>query len=51
MITLKSILVATDFSEPADAALNYGRALARQFNATLHVLHVIPDALVAVAKA
>jgi nucleotide-binding universal stress UspA family protein len=43
MITLKSILVATDFSEPADAALNYGRALARQFNATLHVLHVVGD--------
>jgi nucleotide-binding universal stress UspA family protein len=41
MITLKNILVATDFSEPADAALAYGRALARTFNATLHVLHVV----------
>jgi nucleotide-binding universal stress UspA family protein len=40
MITLKRILVATDFSEPADAALTYGRALARNFGATLHVLHV-----------
>jgi len=40
MMTLKNILVATDFSEPSDAALTYGRALARTFDATLHVLHV-----------
>jgi nucleotide-binding universal stress UspA family protein len=41
MIALKNILVATDFSEPAEAALLYGRTLARTFDATLHVLHVI----------
>jgi nucleotide-binding universal stress UspA family protein len=41
MIALKHILVATDFSEPSDAALTYGRALARTFNATLHVVHVV----------
>jgi len=41
MITLKNILVATDFSEPSDAALVYGRAFARNFNATLHVVHVV----------
>lgn len=41
MITLKNILVATDFSEPSDAALTYGRALAHNFKATLHVAHVI----------
>ena len=41
MITLKHILVATDFSEPSAAALGYGRALARNFNATLHHLHVV----------
>ena len=41
MITLKHILVATDFSEPSNAALTYGRALARNFNATLHVLNVV----------
>ena len=41
MITLKNILVATDFSQPSDAALAYGRALARNFKATLHVLHVV----------
>ena len=43
MIALKQILVATDFGEPADAALSYGRALAGAFGATLHVLHVIED--------
>ena len=40
MILIKNVLVATDFSEPSDAALNYGRELARTFTATLHVLHV-----------
>jgi nucleotide-binding universal stress UspA family protein len=43
MITLKSILVATDFSEAAAAALTYGRALARTFGAMLHVVHVSDD--------
>jgi nucleotide-binding universal stress UspA family protein len=43
MIALKKVLVATDFSEAADAALAYGRALARTFGATLHVLHVTDD--------
>ena len=41
MIVLKNILVATDFGEPSDAALTYGRDLARTFGATLHVLHVV----------
>jgi nucleotide-binding universal stress UspA family protein len=41
MITLRNILVATDFSEPSDAALTYGRALARNFGAALHVVHVV----------
>jgi nucleotide-binding universal stress UspA family protein len=40
MIALKKILVATDFGEPADVALEYGRQLARQFGASLDVLHV-----------
>jgi len=40
MIALKTILVATDFSVEADAALSYGRALARTFDATLELLHV-----------
>lgn len=40
MISLKNILVATDFGEASDAALTYGRALARCFRAHLHVLYV-----------
>ena len=39
MILLKKILVATDFSEPSDAALAYGRQLARAFGAGLTVFH------------
>jgi nucleotide-binding universal stress UspA family protein len=43
MITLKTVLVPTDFSECSDAALRYGRALASSFGATLHLLHVVQD--------
>jgi nucleotide-binding universal stress UspA family protein len=45
MIALKKILVATDFSEPSEAALTYGRELARQFDATLLVVHVVDNLL------
>jgi nucleotide-binding universal stress UspA family protein len=40
MIVLKNILVATDFGPVSDAALIYGRALAKAFGARLHLLHV-----------
>ena len=43
MIALKNILVATDFSEPSEAALRYGAELARRFESSLHVLHVVDD--------
>lgn len=43
MIVLKNILVATDFSEPSEKALTYGRDLARSYDATLHILHVTED--------
>ena len=43
MIALKKILVPTDFGEAADAALNYARALARNFGASIDVLHVADD--------
>lgn len=43
MIVLKNILVATDFSEPSNVALAYGRDLARSYESTLHVLHVVED--------
>lgn len=40
-----NILVPTDFSAPSDAALEYARTLARKFNASLHLLHVVDDNL------
>jgi nucleotide-binding universal stress UspA family protein len=43
MILLKTILVATDFSDASDAALAYGRELARNFGANLVVLHVVDN--------
>ena len=43
MIALDHILVPTDFSEPADAALQYAQALARKFGSRLHLLHVVPE--------
>jgi nucleotide-binding universal stress UspA family protein len=43
MIALKTVLVATDFSETSDVALRYGKALAQAFGASLHVLHVVQE--------
>jgi len=43
MVTLKRILVATDFGEAAGVAFAYGRELARTFGATLEVLHVVDN--------
>ena len=45
MIQLQTVLVPVDFSDASDSALTYGRTLARTFNARLHLLHVIDDAL------
>ena len=45
MIKLERILVATDFGDASDTALNYGRQLARNFGAQLHVLNVVDNAL------
>ena len=45
MIALKKILVATDFSEPSDAAYTYGRELALNFGAQLIVLHIVENIL------
>jgi nucleotide-binding universal stress UspA family protein len=45
MIALKKILVATDFSEPSEAALAYGRELARSFGAALTLVHVVENVL------
>ena len=40
MIAIKNVLVATDFSGPSETAVNYARAMARSFGASLHVVHV-----------
>jgi nucleotide-binding universal stress UspA family protein len=45
MIKINNILVATDFSETSDSAFDYGCALARNFGARLHVLHVVENSL------
>ena len=45
MVALRNILVATDFSEPSNVALAYGRDLARNYNARLHVMHVVEDVM------
>jgi nucleotide-binding universal stress UspA family protein len=41
MIQLEHILVPIDFSHFSDKALSYGCALAEQFDAQLHLLHVV----------
>jgi nucleotide-binding universal stress UspA family protein len=43
MLAIKNILVATDFSEPSDVALAYGRDLAGTHGARLHALDVLED--------
>lgn len=40
MIVLSHILVATDFGAASEVALVYGRAIANQSGACLHLLHV-----------
>ena len=44
------ILVTTDFSPFANAAVDYAHALAETMNAELHVLHVVHDIREAVAE-
>jgi universal stress protein A len=39
---LKTILVPTDFSEPSDVALQIAIDLAKQQNARIYLLHVVP---------
>lgn len=43
MIQLKRILFPTDFSAGAADAQNYAVALAREFHAELHLLHVVDE--------
>ncbi len=43
MIRLKNVLIPMDFGETSVAALTYGRELAQQFGADLHLLHVMDN--------
>jgi len=43
MIRIERILFPTDFSAATDAARDYAIEVARQFNAELHLLHVMED--------
>lgn len=43
MISLKKILVPTDFSDFSNNALKYGCALSEKFGSELHLLHVLQD--------
>jgi nucleotide-binding universal stress UspA family protein len=40
-IAIRQLLVPTDFSDESGAAMTYGVALAEQFNASLHLLHIV----------
>ena len=41
MIGIKKVLVATDFGPASETAVNYGRELARTFQGTLELIHVV----------
>jgi nucleotide-binding universal stress UspA family protein len=41
-VELKRVLVAYDFSDYAELALSYGLSFAQEYQAELHVLHVLP---------
>ncbi|MFO7695058.1 MAG: universal stress protein [Vicinamibacterales bacterium] len=45
MLTLKTVLVPTDFSDASESALRYGKAMAAAFGASLHIVHVMEDLL------
>lgn len=42
-MNLQHLLVPTDFSASADAAMDHAVSLANRFDATLHLLHVVTD--------
>jgi len=46
-MTIKHILVPTDFNPDSEAALHYAADLARQLGASIHLLHVVEDPLAA----
>ena len=50
-ISLKNILVATDFSRLSDRALDYALSFARRYDSTLVAAHVISPSLYATPSA
>ncbi len=42
-VTMREVLVATDFSRQSSRAFDAALALAQHFGARLHVLHVVPE--------
>ncbi|MBS0266157.1 MAG: universal stress protein [Planctomycetes bacterium] len=49
MISLKKVLLATDFSDCGQSAQDYAFEFATQFQADLHILHVIVDTTLTMA--
>lgn len=49
MSTITSILVPIDFGESSERTLDYARMLARPFQASLLLLHVVPNPYVTMA--
>jgi nucleotide-binding universal stress UspA family protein len=47
VMTVKRILVPTDFSPDADAALAFALGLAQRFGASVHLLHVVENPVAA----
>ncbi|GIW86903.1 MAG: universal stress protein A [Isosphaeraceae bacterium] len=45
MLEIRSILAPTDFSQHAASGLRYACGLAERFEATLHLLHVLPEVI------
>ncbi len=43
MVTLRKLLFPTDFSESSEAAWGYALTLAREFEAEVVLLHVVPE--------
>jgi nucleotide-binding universal stress UspA family protein len=43
MVPIRQILVPTDFSDTAAAALRWARTLAQEFDAHMHLLHVVAE--------
>jgi nucleotide-binding universal stress UspA family protein len=43
MLPLQRILVPSDFSEPAGAALKWATTLAREFGGEIFLVHVVPE--------